>query len=69
MFLNYEGEEKKSKDVGLKFPISLHDVGSLDVLPDIEEKVDYKEPIKKKTASVTVDLNKRSNKNTGSKLF
>lgn len=69
MFLNFESEEKKNVDNGLKFPISLHDVEELYILPDLPENVSYKNPVIKRTKSTIIDFSKKSNKKNGSKLF
>ena len=69
MFLNFESEEKKKKDTGCKFPISLHEVGELTNLSDLHENVTYKNPAIKRTQTTIIDFSKKSNKKTGSKLF
>lgn len=69
MFLNFESEEKKKKDVGCKFPISLHEVSELNSLPNLTENVTYKNTALKRTQTTIIDFTKKVQKKTGSKLF
>lgn len=59
---SWENSFKRENDGKLKFPISIHLVGDLENLDQLEESVTYLPPKLKPTKTTTVDLNKNKHK-------